>query len=242
MSRVITSMLRKAAPLRFGLDVIPLRLRIRERGDPARRKSRGHPEGERAPAAAELEDALAVGEAGALAGRGERGGLGLRERAVGRRPEAAAVLAVRPEHGGEERGRQFVVLLVGLLRHERERRLVQRIGENAWVSEADAAASSSCSSARRAFSRRWMPSRSSDRERGPVRPNAGPKRCGSTCASLATRGTGSGVSYAGAAGLDHSRRLPSAARGRGRYAATGELSGGQGCRRRYEPQGRHGCS
>ncbi len=118
-------------PARLGLllDVAALRVRVRHRGDAAAAVVVGHPQAQRAPAAAQFQDVLAVHQSGAFAGHLQRGGLGLPQVLHAFGPEAAAVLAMRAQRPGEEFGRHLVVLLVGLLGDQRDRRAAHLLDE-----------------------------------------------------------------------------------------------------------------
>ena len=94
------------------VDECLLRGRVRHGEDPARRVVLGDPAGERAPAAAEVEHVHPVLDPGAGAGEREHRLLGVGERLDAAGPEAARVLAPRPEHELEELGRKLVVLVV----------------------------------------------------------------------------------------------------------------------------------
>ena len=89
-----------------------LRGRVRDGEDPARGVVLGDPAGERAPAAAEVEHVHPVLDPGAGAGEREHRLLGVGERLDADGPEAARVLAPRPEREPEELGRELVVLVV----------------------------------------------------------------------------------------------------------------------------------
>jgi hypothetical protein len=119
--------LRKAAAHGLGLDEGALCVGIRNAEDAACRKALGHPQAERSPAAAELEHVLAVDELRALACRRRAPRPPLRSRPFtpsGHHP--LLYLRCAPKHGVEERRRQLVVLLVGLVSEQRERAVAQR--------------------------------------------------------------------------------------------------------------------
>ncbi len=101
-------------------------MRVRHGRDPRVRVVLGHPQRERTPSAAELEDALAVRELRALRGNSERRVFGAIEIGHTLGPEGRAVLAPVAEHVAEERARHFVVLLVGEMRNQRDRRSAHR--------------------------------------------------------------------------------------------------------------------
>ena len=122
MSQVSDLQVGQPAPHRLGLDEGALRMRVRHAGDAAARVALGHPQAQRAPAATEFEHLLAIGEFGAFAGGLQRGGFGGVEVGHAFGPPAAAVLQVPTEHRGEERRRQLVVLVVGLVGEQRQRR------------------------------------------------------------------------------------------------------------------------
>ena len=86
----------------------------------------GDPAGERAPAAAEVEHVHPVLDPGAGTGQGEHRLLGIGERLDAAGPEAARVLAARPEGEAEELGRELVVLVVRRAGLDRDRPLGHR--------------------------------------------------------------------------------------------------------------------
>jgi hypothetical protein len=100
---------------------LPLAVRIRDGQDPAGWIPLAHPQGEGTPAATKLEDVLTICQPGMRSGFRERRDFGVSEGRDTRGPVAGAVLQARPKRAEEKLDRRLVMLLVGRVRHQRDR-------------------------------------------------------------------------------------------------------------------------
>ena len=137
MSQVTTRTLARPRRAASAFDELALRVRVGERGDAAGRIALGHPQASASPSRSRAR-ARPGRRPGQRARRSRASAAASASASVhdALAPQAAAVLAMRPEHPREEGRRHLVVLLVGLLRHQRDRRRASSRRGGTWASSA----------------------------------------------------------------------------------------------------------